>query len=194
MRARLAPAPASTPVTDGVTRYASVKVMADWFAAARIGESMIYATGPVLDPRDPADQLAKRWIREGKVAPKQKRAAGGRGFEYLLERSRGGASIVALAEAPRIDPESDAGRVYALLRRCANLAQPCPSNEAIAERAELKDRYRAKYCVQLLVARGLIRIEEPARFGPRVVTVVATGRTTPASAGAGRKHQRESAG
>lgn len=175
--------PAPAPVTDGVTRYASVKVMAEWFAAARAGESMIYATGPALDPREPADQLAKRWIREGKVAPKQKRAAGGRGFEYLLERTRGG-SAVALRQAQgersavvAPDPDSVEGRIYALLRRWANLDQPCRSHEDIADLLGLsRDTVASR--TRALRERGLIRVDWPARSGPRVVTIVATGRST----------------
>lgn len=188
-RALKAPAP--------VTHYASVRAMAEWFAAAAPGAAMKYASGPGLDYREGAAQLAGEWGRAGKVHPYQTRPpAGSDGrspgvTDYWVRRlARAGEPVAAAAPQPQsLDAESPEGRVYALLRRCANLAQPCPSHEDIAERLNLRNRAEAAYRTQLLIDRGLIRVDWPARSGPRIVTIVATGKQT-AGTDSLTKHER----
>lgn len=158
------------------THYASVLAMAEWFAAARAGEEMAYAAGPALDPREAAAQLAARWVRDGAALTFQRRELGA--LRYFVRKRSGEASAPSAPQPQSLDPESIDGRIYALLRRCANLSQPCPSHEDIAERLNLSDRSAAANRTRALVARGLIRVDWPARSGPRIVTIVATGKQT----------------
>lgn len=183
----MADALASPRPAPARTLYASPKEMAQWLASARAGESMQYATGPALDPRQPAAILAGQWGREGVVHPFQSRRDG-RTTDYLVRKLAGkagpGAAEPALARRPADDAaweESEQGRVYRLLCRCANLGQPCPSNQQVSDRLELRDRNRAHYLITQLCEHGLIRLEAAAKLGPRVVRIVATGKCTPES-------------
>lgn len=162
------------------THYASVREMAEWFASAAPGHEMIYATGAALDPRHDAPFLAAKWARDGRALPFKRRDPGDQVLRHWL-RKLAPAVVVAAAVEPAVvllDPESDEGRVYRLLARCANLARACPSNEAVAEAAKLSDRKRASYLIGKLADLGLIRIEAAAKLGPRVVRIVASGKCT----------------
>ena len=186
-RALKAPAP--------VTHYASVRAMAEWFAAAAPVRPMKYASGPSLDQREGAARLAGEWGRAGKVHPYQTRATPGVTDYWVRRLARAGEPVAAAAPQPQsLDAESPEGRVYALLRRCANLAQPCPSHEELAEKLDLKDRWQAKNKTQLLIDRGLIRVDWPARTGPIIVTIVATGKQTAGTAFGGKQTSFETRG
>ena len=166
------------------TLYASPLEMAQWLASARPGEEMKYATGPALDHREPAAILAGQWGRESAAHPFQKRRDGGVIDYHVRKLSPSTAEwrLPASARRPTDDAEweaSEQGRVYRLLCRCANLAQPCPSNQAVSHRLNLTDRNRAQYLIRQLCERGLIRLEAAAKLGPRVVRIVATGKCTP---------------
>src|SRR3546814_17692000 len=63
-------------------------------------------------------------------------------------------------------------------RRAANRGQVCPTNTELARQLALKNGEAARYEFNQLVAGGHIRV---ANFGPlmrRVVTIVASGKTT----------------
>lgn len=171
-----------------ITQYASVRAMAEWFAAARPGAEYPYASGVALDPREPAAILARQWGSEGLAHPFLKRGEG-RTLHYFVRKQKPGDAGLrgrVLARRPTDDPvweDSEQGRVYRLLCRCANLRQPCASNQAIADRLNLRDRHRASYLIRQLCERGLIRIEAAAKLGPRVVRIVATGKCTPEVSG-----------
>lgn len=166
------------------TLYASPLEMAQWLASARAGAEMKYASGPALDHREPAAILAGQWGRAGTVHPFSRRRDGAT-LDFFV-RKMAGSGVVApaasLARRPQDDAaweESEQGRVYRLLCRCANLRQPCPSNQAVSDRLNLTDRNRAQYLIRQLCERGLIRLEAAAKLGPRVVRIVATGKVTP---------------
>ena len=161
------------------THYASVRGMAEWFAAARPGNEMVYATGASLDPREPARILASEWARRSSVVLFQQRGEDGR-LKYFARRSP--APQPPVPGTPPSDPrwwESEEGLVYELLRECATHDDQCPSLQAVADRLELRDRHRAQYLIRQLVKGGLIRLEAAAKLGPRVVRIVATGKCTP---------------
>ena len=48
----------------------------------------------------------------------------------------------------------------------------------IAEALGLRDRQAARYRFDQLVSAGLIKVIEPARFGPRIIEITATGKRT----------------
>lgn len=167
--------------------YAPKAQIEEWFARAKSGDQMIYARGPMLDPRHEVPRLVRDWIATGEVNPKQRRDDGGAGSIYWVERCRpdvrsDGVKRIAVDDDYR---ETADGKIFLTLVRAANLGMPCPSNAALAEIAGLRDADAARYRLRLLAEQGRIEIKlsGPGRSFRRV-RIVETGRWT-ADEGAG---------
>lgn len=160
------------------TFYADPKGLALCLRNASVGQSFVYAKGPALDPGHAVVRLVQEEQAAGRVSTNLRRS--GDDLHYLvrvLEKARK-AMAAAPIEAPAIRLHHDAQRVFDLLERVVAEAKPCPSNDRIAEALGLRDRQAARYRFDQLVAAGLIKVIEPARFGPRIIEITATGKRT----------------
>lgn len=181
----MASAPASFKIGP-LTTYASPAEMAAWIERADPGAAVIYATGPVLGDHEAA-RMARRWHDEGLAELFQRRADRPNAFEYCARKrsARTAASFVAgpvtLSNTERL--------MLAILTDAARAGAACPSNDALAAELRLKDKRAARYRFDRLVAAGHLRVIEPARFGPRVIEICASGLRTrscpPSDAGRG---------
>lgn len=173
-------------------RFADAGQLAEAFERLSPGQRVIYATGPSsLSAFDnPVLGLVRSLLDAGRATAAQGRDPRDSARTcYFLYRS-----IEADAPPP---PEAPAGaskgppplpdrfpwdgrRVLSHLAHCAAMGLPCPSNEALAELLELESPRRAKFLFDKLKDAGQIKVIEWARFGPRVVEVVASGKRTAA--------------
>lgn len=176
------------------TRYLDPARMKAWLRCAPVGEGLVYASGASLEGgRNPAAVLAREWIAAGLVNPKQKRAGNGI-TDYIIEKRAVGAVIhpaarqggeenlrhaqagrTEVASSPPTGKELD---LYLLLVEAAEAGADCPGHGALAERLDLPRRETARYLFNKLEAAGHVRLIEPARFGARVIEIVATGQRT----------------
>jgi len=160
-----------------LTHYADPAAMAAWLASARAGAELIYASGPFLGTA-PAAALAQQWQAAGAVELFQRRS-GTRANCFDYHARRRAVAAVPGAISAEVLPD-EALRVLDLLMRVAAERGQCPTNEGIARALDLKDWTRARYRFRQLIDAGRIRVIEPARFGARVIEIVATGaRTAP---------------
>lgn len=152
----------------------------DWVARAMPGEDVAYATGERPD-RSIAPFAAQ--LREaGLVALTAKRV--GREFRFIAQRRAG--SIERLAPVRRFNrgqyrergQRTSETMILRALNRAADRGLPCPTNAELARVAGLSGAIAASYRMRRLVAAGKIRVEEPSPLERRVVTIVATGKTT----------------
>lgn len=165
----------ATGVTGIVTRYADPMQMAEWLDGARTGAVLIYASGPNLNGgRHPAAVLARRWNDAGQAALFSKRY--GEGFQFCAKKLS--AACAGEARLPADWQASVEAEVYRLLEDCAARGVPCPSNEAIAEALELRDRYAARYRFDQLVKQGMVRVITSDRLTGRVIEITASGART----------------
>lgn len=168
---------------DGAAIGVTPAAIAEWVARARPGERFVYFTGSFLLQTMPAVVAARRLADRGEVLTLQQRRPDAR-IDYFMQK-RANVERRALSssavEGPsrtavgRADEESEL--LMAVLRRLANLGQACPTNRQLAEAAELKDAESARYRMSLLSIAGRIRVETPPQ-GPRVITIVSSGRST----------------
>lgn len=155
-----------------------------WARSAQPGEDVIYATGD--RPSEPVRGAVRALARAGVVAPVQVRRE--TGFAFIAQRTA--APIERLA-APRRSPSRGVARapagmagraseraLYRLLVRRASTGLACPTDSALAAMLGLPGRLSASYRLRRLVAAGLIAIEHPHPWGPRIVTICATGKRT----------------
>lgn len=159
------------------TIYQDERLLRAQYERARTGENVIYARGPVLDPRNPVVALVREWREEGRVVTAQKRVQGD--LVYLFQRCAAPASGKPGVRT-RIDPEMSErpdGRLLAHLSRLANLGLPCPSNAELAEGAGLRGAEAVKYAFRLLKEHGHVRLVA-SEGQARVVEVIATGERT----------------
>ena len=188
-------------VLGPLTLYADVAVMAAWLESAAPGDELKYAIGPALGRDAPAGLLARQWADEGEVTLFQRRPGPGKPLEYVARRKEppvqaresrlfGDArrrQARPVQGAPTDFAETQAGQVFALLVRLAAQNLPCPNNRDIAAQLELNTAEQARYAMTKLVRAGMIRVEAPSTFDPRIVTIVETGARTAAPAiGKGR--------
>ena len=173
----------------GATLYADAGAVRVWAERNPPGAWLIYATGPALDPHHSTVLLVADLIRTGEAIPAKGRSSEGalqhricRARPQVIDDLAGGAQPGKKArKLLRLDPEfaeTAPGRILQLLSRCANLGLPCPTNRELAEHAGLRDAEAARYQLGLLAKGGHLT----ARTGPsgsRVVTITATGRSTP---------------
>ena len=175
---------ATSALATNQTLYADAAAVKGWAARNPPGAWLIYATGPALDPRHPTVALVKDMISTGEAIPAQGRGAGGL-LQYRICRARPqllaeGGQVRGTSRL-RLDPEfaeTPAGRILQLLSRPANLGLPTPSNRELAEQTGLRDAEAARYQLGLLVKAGHLTARTLAS-GARVVTIRATGRSTP---------------
>lgn len=166
------------------TIYQDERLLREQFERARVGENVIYARGPVLDPRNPVVALVRDWREAGRVVTAQKRVQGE--LVYLFQRCAG----VPDRARPRlrIDPEMSEraeGRLLAHLSRLANMGLVCPSNAELADGAGLRNAEAVKYAFKLLKAAGHVRVL-PLDGQQRVIEIIATGERTAQPQGLGR--------
>lgn len=169
-----------------LTTYADTAAMACWLEAARPGEEMIYATGPLLGDH-PAARLARTMEEGGLVRLFQRRSTKPNCFDYCASKRE------AVAEAAAVDIETslearvlrlklDEARVYQCVATAAQNNAPCPSLARLATICRLTSRRRADYLLRRLVDLGLLRKHERAadarRDAPTVFTVVLMNKTT----------------
>lgn len=170
-----------------LTHYADVEQMEAWLEAAAPGELLIYATGPALADH-PAAQLARKWQKLGQVDLFQARSPSRPNcFDYTARKRAELSAAAARPAAPAEILPGEALRVLELLTAVADAGEPCPTNEAIAQALGLGTRWKARHLFDRLVIAGRIRVVEPARFGARVIEIVATGARTAAQAGERRR-------
>lgn len=154
-----------------------------WAQRARPGEDVAYFTGD--RPSEALRSVVRDLSAQGLVVPTTKRA--GAGFRFIAQRLEAPRPSQLRARA-RVNPgqfrqSSDhakrvGGAVLRLLSRAANRGQACPTNAELARALGLKDAVAASYRVRCLVRAGKIRVEEPSPTERRVVTIVATGKST----------------
>lgn len=167
---------------DGATFYADPAGLALCLRNAGIGQSFVFAKGPALDPGHAVVQLVKAEVAAGRaITHLQRGMAGGDGageLRYLVKKLAVKFAPAALPDPPAAKLHPLAQDMYDLLVAAAEAKQPCPSNDALAELLGIADRYRARHRFDQLVKAGLIKVIEPARFGPRIIEITATGKRT----------------
>lgn len=171
------------PAGGIITHFADPAEMAAWLERALPRTVLVYASGPNLGGgKHPAAALARSWSDAGLVALYSQR--NGDGFRFCAKKlERRVVSATAPLGLSADWQDGDEGAIFRLLEDCAAGDLPCPSNDAIAETLNLRDRYAARYRFDRLVVAGLVRVIEPNRFTARVIEIAATGARTRASTG-----------
>lgn len=149
-----------------------------WTHAAKPGERLTYARGAALPPRSPGAAKARALGDAGLLCLAQHPPV--RGVrDYVAERTEQ-ALICAVvpARAPRRVPTAAERRVLDAIEEAARRRKPCPSNRTIAVRADLRDRFEAKYLLRKLQAKGLITVEPIDAEPKRVVTITGSAMKT----------------
>jgi hypothetical protein len=153
----------------------------DWLAAAQPQDVLVYFTGPMAIQTVPAVAEARRLAEAGKVCLFQQRR-GPALFDYCMKK-RSSPEREPLSRSEIEDSMAhDLKVLLGVLKRIARNDQPCPSNEALAEEAGLKDGKSARYRLILLMQAGKIDITTTLQ-GLRIVTICGErGLTTRATA------------
>lgn len=167
----------------GGTFYAPQAEMAAALRAAPVGRSFVYARGPALDPAQPVVKLVKAEAEAGRAALFLNGRDAEGALRYSIRKLAAAAPAAAAPSAPAARLHAIAQDIYDLLVAAAEAKRPCPSNDALAEALGLADRHGARHRFKQLVEAGLIKVIEPARFGPRVIEITATGLRTLSSGG-----------
>ena len=160
---------------------ASPEAIDQWFGRAQPGERLVYFTGLFLVPAMPVVARARALADAGEVLTLQQRRGDGR-IDYVMQK-RANVERKALSrsaiemKAPGTAVDDEVEQLMAVLRRLANLGHQCPSNAGLAQLAELKDAESARYRMSLLAIAGRITVATPPQ-GPRIVTIVSSGRST----------------
>jgi hypothetical protein len=149
-----------------------------WVRKAYAGQLGVYARGPYLDPECPTALLVNALKDRGIVQP-NRRTVQGMG-EYLITKLAPGYAR-PLADGPPCSPPlpgTEIGNVYEILCHAAEHGHPCPTNRDIAIALALRDHERARYLIGQLAEQDHIMIEDRGRLVTRVVTIMATQRST----------------
>lgn len=181
---------AAIPPTPSAETAVSAAALAEWVRRAEPGQRLVYFTGSALIQSLDVVKEARRLEAVGAVLLTQQRRVD-RLFDYQVTRRRNADRPIPARGGIRqggrptalVDEESE--RLLAVLRRLASFARPCPTNAELAKLAALKDGEAVRYRLGLLEKGGRIRIGGPAE-GPRVVTIVASGRSTSSAWAGGR--------
>lgn len=177
-RATLRPATGDRPAVEETSWAISVAAFDRWVAGARPGESVVYAGGSTIPRHQPAWAHAQALVDDGVVTLVSRRA-GGREWEWLAQRLDPPLAAAApVAARALVDEEDPVAILLRELRRAANLGLPCPDNATLARRAGLRDAKAASYRIGCLVQGRVIRVEQQGPGLPRVVTMLATGKST----------------
>lgn len=179
-------APRPVPLAEAVDAKMSGDAVKEWARRARPGEVLVYYSGAFLVKAMPAVRAADALIAAGEVIPIQKKLGPGR-YDYSIQKRRNaerqlsagalGGSATARRVGVAVDGE-ELERLMAVLRRLANFRLPCPVNAELARLAQLKDAEAARYRLKLAEEQGLIRVRVPTPGAQRVVTIIASGRST----------------
>jgi hypothetical protein len=151
--------------------------IADWdrfVKTAKPGAKIVYAEGPAAPRSDATFIRARAAFDAGQVLLFT--AKGPRGHQWIAERRAEGARGREMgrhkATIVRADDQSPEQRLFSYLKRCANFAMPCPTNEEINAAIDVRN---GKYLFRKLIEAGLIRSEDQGPNRRRRVTIVATG-------------------
>lgn len=155
-----------------------------WAARARPGEDVVYSTG--VRPGDAIGAAVRAMQESGVVALTSKRVEGG--FRFIAQRLADPRPSQLLKRGPehrgRFARREVKGRraperlIYKLLVEAARRGAPCPTNAELATRTGLSGAVAASYRMRRLVQSGQIVVQEPSPLERRVVTIVATGKST----------------
>lgn len=160
---------------------ASLDAVNDWVVNAMPGAVCVYARVHRLHTGHVGSARMRVLAEQGLVGLLAQRREGDGQFSYRARRLLAVAPPVAVpprAASQADDPESECGRVFALLRECARQGKPCPTNQEIARTCQLRDGDQARYRMRLLREDGRILIDRVGMEPGRVVTIAATGRRT----------------
>lgn len=169
------------------TLYSDLAQLEEWFAGAPAGAQVIYASGPVLDPKHPVKKLVDEWFATGEAVALPQRPVE-EGYRYSLQRARPDQRNAGKKQRVTVEDdwrETSDGRIFLTLVRHANFGLPCPSNRELAivgalyDRAGEPDPDAARYRLKLLQQQGRIQVEVsgPGRCFRRV-RICETGRWT----------------
>jgi hypothetical protein len=148
-----------------------------WLTSADAGDERVYATGAVLDQQRDVAVYARDLTAQGEIRTHQRKVGGV--WEYFAVRrnpARAQGSTGRKSADP--EPETPAGRMLAILRRCVVHQLPARTNAELAREIGLKDAEAARYVFNQLIAGGLIMARNIGPKQRRVVTIVATGKST----------------
>lgn len=158
----------------------SVSDLEAWLVSADAGDQLPYAQGPVLDQQRDVVALVRQYVAEGEVRSHQRKVAGV--WEYFVVRrapqraGKSGARACDRAAEPAA--ETQQGRMLAILRRCEKLGVPARTNAELAREMGLKDAEAARYIFNQLVDASVITAQNMGVRQRRVVTFIATGKST----------------
>lgn len=178
MAAPIAPATdAPRFAIEALTIPIAADVFADWIAQAGAHQRIPYAVGPSPLRDHPTFVQARAMEKAGLVDLFQSRRGDGRGFDYLAIRR---ADPQPRAPAPIAAGAEDAltEKVYGRLKNLAALGHPCDTNVALARLCDLPDADAASYRIRKLRDAGRIVVENRGPLERRIVTIVATGKST----------------
>lgn len=140
------------------------------------GAFQTYAIGSAIDQRNETARLVRQWLNAGLVEEHKTREAATGRLLYVFRKRKPAPQPLSNAQqlpAAVADLPEDAAALLALIAAEAAKGRPCPSNSEIARRLGLKRPEYASRLIARLRARGLVRVRGGARFGTRVVEVVA---------------------
>lgn len=172
-------------VDEAAGVVASPDRIAAWLLCAKAGDEFVYATRCGLPPASPGAKAARDAQGLGLVMLFQRALPGRKERNYVAKRT---AKVMPVNLAPvdrapandgaPIDEEARAlTAVLDLLRRAARFQRPCPTNFALARRANVT-RDDVERVMDLLATMGLIRIQRAPAPTLRQVTIVGTGHRT----------------
>lgn len=150
-----------------------------WIDAARPGEWTVFAEGASIPRALPVWPHSVALVGDGLITVTHRPVDGRTWWEFVATR-RSNAPVEAqpAAVVASSDDDDPAERVFRLLKRYANFGRACPSNAELARSATLENAAAASWCVRKLRDLGRIRIDDMGPMKPRVVTIVATGKST----------------
>lgn len=165
------------PHFEGHQTIATADALDAWLRSAHAGEKFVYCEAPEPIRID-------SWLRvpeleqQGLVHMRQERREGG-GWRWYVLRSKKPLARQLSPQEQALRDEATA-RIFAQLKREANLGLKCSSDTGLASVAGLNTRDQAQWRVRELVRVGLIRSEIVTRGGvpTRVVTIADSGKQT----------------
>lgn len=170
------------PGGDG--RFMDGQRVMDWAQRARPGETLTYCVAERLVPQ--AAAIPRALAEAGVVDLVSKRR--GKGWVFIAQRRtarfvdpsvpRRMPSRGAVRPSPLAVGRASERALLRILVRCARAGATCPSNATLARMTGLSGKLSVSYRLRRLVAAGRIVIEQPHPWGPRVVTIVASGVAT----------------
>lgn len=172
-------------VDEAAGVVASPDRIAAWLLVAKRGEEFVYATRCSLPPASPGAKTARDASGLGLVTLFQRKLPDRREYNYVAKRTAKAMPVKPVASTPApandgspIDEEARAlTAVLDLLRRAARFQRPCPTDFALARRANVP-RGDVERVMDLLATMGLIRIQRAPAPTLRQVTIVGTGHRT----------------